>query len=321
LIAPTKELALEWTAGLDLCLQDSAAVDNVGLPKWLKEMWDLADVNKDGLLGIDDISVLIKKLNLNLSKSELKSGFKTAFGGLTLNYDQFVFYYRNLRFRPEILAIFNQVKNGVDLDFDSFHSFVISTQSESWDTQKAKDIFEKFSDSGLEIRSSLQAAVKTKTQQSYSCKNSVTSIIQNTSSNSSTTSILNSSIIPNHPVNSTLSRPTEIVPPRLMDLDHFTAFLMSSKNTIFNKNYLLVNQDMTLPLQKYFINSSHNTYILFNFRYLLSDQVVGESSTEGYIRALRKGCKCVELDCWDGPSGQPIIYHGRTLYFSSNENI
>ena len=24
-------------------------------------------------------------------------------------------------------------------------------------------------------------------------------------------------------------------------------------------------------------------------------------------------CRCVELDCWDGDNGQPIIYHGGTL--------
>lgn len=30
-------------------------------------------------------------------------------------------------------------------------------------------------------------------------------------------------------------------------------------------------------------------------------------------RAFTQGCRCVELDCWEGPGGEPVIYHGHTL--------
>ncbi|TNN36593.1 1-phosphatidylinositol 4,5-bisphosphate phosphodiesterase delta-4 [Liparis tanakae] len=91
-----------------------------------------------------------------------------------------------------------------------------------------------------------------------------------------------------------------------MTFDGFLMYLGSAEGSIFNPQWRGVFQDMSQPLCHYFISSSHNTY-------LMEDQLRGQSSVEGYIRALSRGCRCVEVDCWDGANGEPIVYHGHTF--------
>jgi len=90
-----------------------------------------------------------------------------------------------------------------------------------------------------------------------------------------------------------------------MTLDAFTAFLLSPDNSVFADQNREIWHDMRRPISEYFISSSHNTY-------LVGHQLVGDSTIEGYIRALLHSCRSVErqsiflihsVDC--GPHGIP----------------
>lgn len=90
-------------------------------------------------------------------------------------------------------------------------------------------------------------------------------------------------------------------------VEKFEQMLLSSiKSTTGSSETKL--PDLSLPINNYLICSSHNSY-------LMGRQVVDGSSIESCIRALQDGCRCLELDCWDGPgsNSSPVVYHGHGL--------
>ncbi|CAD6185127.1 unnamed protein product [Caenorhabditis auriculariae] len=92
-----------------------------------------------------------------------------------------------------------------------------------------------------------------------------------------------------------------------MSFEGFTRFLCDPINFAFVPETIEPEEDeLKFPLSHYYINSSHNTY-------LTGHQLKGPSSSEMYRQVLLTGCRCVELDCWDGDDGLPLIYHGHTL--------
>ncbi|CUS21749.1 LAQU0S03e09868g1_1 [Lachancea quebecensis] len=92
-----------------------------------------------------------------------------------------------------------------------------------------------------------------------------------------------------------------------MKLDGFQKYLTSQP-------YLHdINMDYSMPINKYFISSSHNTY--------LQGKQLGESPTvETYIHALQQGCRCIEIDIWDGDDG-PVVRHGKLTGYLPLQNV
>ncbi|KAG5321446.1 PIP1 phosphodiesterase, partial [Pseudoatta argentina] len=91
-----------------------------------------------------------------------------------------------------------------------------------------------------------------------------------------------------------------------LSFDGFLRYLMSEDNPIVAVSKFELSDDMDQSLPHYFINSSHNTY-------LTGHQLTGRSSVEIYRQCLLSGCRCVELDFWNGKFDEPVIVHGYTF--------
>lgn len=91
--------------------------------------------------------------------------------------------------------------------------------------------------------------------------------------------------------------------------NRFEVYLLGEDNDAYDPIRESFNDRcMHHPISEYWINSSHNTY-------LTGDQFASSSSIDMYSNALYRGCKCLELDVWDGGfSGDgepvPVVWHG-----------
>ncbi|OAG45598.1 hypothetical protein AYO21_00234 [Fonsecaea monophora] len=76
------------------------------------------------------------------------------------------------------------------------------------------------------------------------------------------------------------------------DEKSFLTYMASDKSNAMSAP---VHNDLSYPMSSYFISSSHNTY-------LSGHQLYGDASVYAYTNVLTRGCRCLEIDVWDGES-------------------
>nr|XP_047123676.1 1-phosphatidylinositol 4,5-bisphosphate phosphodiesterase zeta-1 [Hydra vulgaris]XP_047123677.1 1-phosphatidylinositol 4,5-bisphosphate phosphodiesterase zeta-1 [Hydra vulgaris]XP_047123678.1 1-phosphatidylinositol 4,5-bisphosphate phosphodiesterase zeta-1 [Hydra vulgaris] len=242
-----------WSSGLQYLSDELKKPEDPIVDDWLREAFDAADVNKNSLLGLKEISQLLNSLNISKENLDVKLKFQECCneeknnenGKLTRN--GFAEFFKFFSFdKNEVSSIIKEYGRTIFgktcLNAESLQKYFREVQQQNLSLEECKKIISKHD----ENRGSYLSA------------------------------------------------------------EGVIRMLISEENDILDPIHKNIHQDMTRPLTDYFINSSHNTY-------LLNDQVLGMSSTKAYEKALKKGCKTLELDCYDGENNEPIVYHGFTL--------
>ncbi|XP_032234673.2 1-phosphatidylinositol 4,5-bisphosphate phosphodiesterase delta-4 isoform X2 [Nematostella vectensis] len=256
LVAKSVDTANLWLVGLQTLInnQNTIEKDKVLRQKWLIDAFEKFDKNKDGELGLSEVTKLLNALNVNITPKTIKKRFREANtegeqagAEAALNKEEFAEFFKAIATRDEIVEIMNKFASGkAHMNVEDLQKFLYK--------QGVKEVSKQYCDIII----------------------------------------------------STYEPTEEGQRDKQLGIDGLTNYLLSKEGDIFDTAHDKVYQDMRQPLSHYFIASSHNTY-------LMEDQLKGPSSVDAYINAFNKGCRCVELDCWDGDNGDPIVYHGHTL--------
>ncbi|XP_044893345.1 1-phosphatidylinositol 4,5-bisphosphate phosphodiesterase eta-1 isoform X5 [Felis catus] len=256
LITSNPEEARTWITGLKYLMagisdEDSLAKRQRTHDQWVKQTFEEADKNGDGLLNIEEIHQLMHKLNVNLPRRKVRQMFQEADTDEnqgTLTFEEFCVFYKMMSLRRDLYLLLLSYSDKKDhLTVEELAQFLkVEQKMNNVTTDYCLDIIRKF-----------EVSEENKTK-------------------------------------------------NVLGIEGFTSFMRSPACDIFNPLHHEVYQDMDQPLCNYYIASSHNTY-------LTGDQLLSQSKVDMYARVLQEGCRCVEVDCWDGPDGEPVVHHGYTL--------
>ncbi|KZT64238.1 PLC-like phosphodiesterase [Daedalea quercina L-15889] len=279
---------------------------------WEKQFWK-GDSGTDQRLEFEEVERMCRRLNINPSTDDLLRRFKEADaqGRGYLDFSDFQRFVKALKARPEIDSLYERIAGGFGgtIAYEAFEQFMRTCQKSSLSATELQRIFLRYASSpegrGFSPPSSPARNTLELAAQSTSVIREVDPSRGHTDPTGGSPRPPSSIGTPSSSILTSNSAQGLTIETAVMSLKGFTTFLLSTDNSAFADQHGKIYHDMTHSLPDYYVSSSHNTY-------LVGHQLVGESTIEGYIRALLHSCRSVELDIYDGDV-EPVVYHKHTL--------
>ncbi|CAF0734693.1 unnamed protein product [Didymodactylos carnosus] len=312
LLADTEELRNSWFNGLEFLIKryrSHLRTHREITDSWIWQLFDQADHDHSNQLNRSEIRRLLHLLNVELPNDDIDHYFNLAnirastFRDIAhLDRQEFILFYKSITNRVDLLKIICQY-NGTYKKHAEISNYHVSDKlANTTLINVPKEQLPSFK------KTKKQSAIKHQHHQSDNGKEAknywtieqLKDFLQN--EQHMTVSIEDCAKLIKRFEPSVEGKQCEE-----MGVDGLRLMLLHDEFCIMNPNHAnQVYHDMTRPLSDYFIATSHNTYISDN-------QVFGTCTPETYVRALRSGCRSVEMDCYDGDNFQPVVYHGKTL--------
>ena len=286
-VARSVPVCRAWTRALNILLDISRSVGvdyymgKNAFSMYLQEQWNRADTDRSGIIDSNELFEVTQKMNISATKQQIKTKMR--------------------------IHKLDKIKPGLNLEeFTNFFRELFSDRPELIELVKLLHTHQQ--NSGIQGRRSKPAAETNELRISAADFQLFHNTFQLGEDE------------PEMTLHEAMDEILEYTEDDDMGLIEFAQYLDDDKNSIFDPQRRAagagcdVDKYMSFPLNHYWINSSHNTY-------LTGDQLHGISSSDQYTYVLQNGCRCVELDCWDGEKTaspgsaafEPIITHGHTM--------
>ena len=274
----SREQLLTFMYGIqELLHQNKEQPKDLGIDDYIKKLWIQVDKDFSGYLDRKEFKLFSKNLGNNVD-------YKTLFDVLDIdndnkiNYNEFISYFKRFTSGEEFKDIFNKYQNGNNvITAKGLQRFFKEHQKENITEREATEMILFFS-KGVKLEEK-----KTKIEE----------ISNNIYKQSGTQ-------------DKAVSLTQEQIDLLQMDLSEFKELLYSTIASVLDQDKLNKPLNMNRPINDYFINSTHNTY-------LTGHQLAGKSSVNMYSFAMLEGYRLVEMDCYNGKGDDIIITHGYTL--------